>query len=80
MFSARMRTLARAAVLAGVLVMGVPAAHATADVPSEPDGAKNLVAYGGCAGGLAVSVTFTQAWAALALCFKVVADEWDRTF
>lgn len=81
MFPARVRTFARATLLAGVLAASVSAAHAAGvEGSASLDGAVNLANYSGCAGGLAIATTFPQAWAAIAFCCKIVADEWDRTF
>jgi hypothetical protein len=78
MFPAGIRTWARAALLAAGIAAAVPAVHASVDQPAQTNGAGNLATYTGCATGLAIASTLPQAWAALAICFKIVADEWNR--
>ena len=80
MFPSRFKSVARASLLAAALVLCVPVARAQVAAPIEPDGAGKLAAYTACAGGLALANTFPQAWASLSLCFKIIADEWNRTF
>ncbi len=78
MFPSSLRAIARIVPLAAVLA-SVAAVAQAGDV-YEVDGAGNLVSYTSCATGLAISVTFAQAWAAILVCAKVIADEWKRTF
>ena len=70
------RAFARAMLLAVVLSAVAPAARAQLATEPGPDGLGNIVKYGTCAGGLAIASTFAQAFAALAFCAKMVADEW----
>jgi hypothetical protein len=79
-FGAPVRAALLAAVLAVALAAAVSVANAQPGAPAETNGLGNLVAYGGCAGGLAISNTFTQAWAAMLVCARIIADEWNRTF
>ncbi len=78
MFPSSLRGIARVVPLAAVLAGVAAVAHA-GDV-YEAEGVGNLVSYSSCATGLAASITFAQAWAAILICAKVISDEWKRTF
>jgi len=80
MHAPRIRRLARATVLVASLAIAATPAHAALEPGPSTDGMVTVAKYVGCAGGLAFAKTPGTAFAALAVCFKMIADEWNATF
>ncbi len=80
MHAPRTIRFARAALLVTSLAFAAAPAHAALDPGASTDGAATLAKYAACAGGLAFAKTPGAAFAAISVCFKMIADEWNATF
>lgn len=76
----RIIRFARAALLVSSLALAAAPAHAALEPGTSTDGVVTVTKYVGCAGGLSFAKTPGTAFAAIMVCFKIIADEWNATF
>jgi hypothetical protein len=71
------RARAGALALVAALALGAPAARAE-NHAATPDGVRNVLAYGGCAAGLAMSTSPAMAMAAVLECMSLLIEALPR--